>query len=94
MIDWIMVGSNALWILGLAIALSAFSYASWESWTAHASFRQTLDKPSFQAVLNLAGLLFCLGLAATSPVLWQAAIWLLLAALFLWQAWTSLRKRN
>ena len=94
MIDWIMVGSNTLWILGLAIALAALSYASWQSWATHEPFRQTLSRPSFQAVLNLAGLLFCLGLAATSSVLWQAVIWLLLAALFLWRTWTSLRKMN
>ncbi len=94
MIDWVMVGSNALWIVGLAIALAAFSFASWQSWATGASFRQTLGRPTFQGVLSLAGLLFCLGLAATSPVLWQAALWLILAALFLYQAFTTLRRRQ
>ncbi len=93
MFVWIMVGSNALWILGLAIALAAFSFASWQSWASHASFRKTLGRASFQGILSIAGLLFCLGLAATTPVLWQAAIWLVLAALFLYQAFTALRRR-
>jgi hypothetical protein len=94
MIDWVMLGANALWILGLSIGLAVFSYASWEAWASHSTLRESLAKPSFQAVLNLAGTLFCLGLAATSTVLWQAAVWLLLAALFLWQTWSALRKRN
>jgi hypothetical protein len=29
MIDWVDLGFNALWILGLAILLAAFSYQRW-----------------------------------------------------------------
>jgi phosphatidylserine synthase len=93
MIDWVMVAANALWILGLAIGLATLSYASWEAWATHETFRQRLAKPAAQGVLALAGFLFCMGLAATSWVLWQTAVWLILGVLFLWQAWLAFRNR-
>jgi len=84
-IDWVSVGSNALWILGCAIALATLSYASWEASLYREKFGMRLQRPSFQASLNLAGLLFSLGLAATSDALWEKALWLLLAVGFLYQ---------
>lgn len=82
MIDWKNLAANALWILGCAIALATMSYASWEASQYHEKMGARLKRPAYQACLNLAGLLFCLGLAATSGVLLQRAIWLVLAAAF------------
>jgi hypothetical protein len=94
MLNWAMVGANALWIVGLAVGLATLSYASWEAWATHETFRQRLGRPASQGALALSGFLFCLGLAATSPAVWQTAIWLVLAVLFLWQAWSSLQNRK
>ncbi len=90
MIDWTMLGINALWIVGLAVALAAVSYTSWEAWSTHESFRSRLGRPPSRAVLALAGALICLGRAGASSEYWLAGIWLVLAALFLWQIWVSL----
>lgn len=94
MIDWAMVGANTLWILGLALGLATLSYASWDAWASHETFRQRLGKPVPQGVLALAGFLFCLGLAATTKVIWQVGVWLVLAVLFLWQTWSALRAKK
>lgn len=85
MIDWVSVGSNALWILGCAIALATLSYASWEASLYREKLGVRLRRPSYQVSLDLAGLLFSLGLAATSAALWGKGLWLLLAAGFLYQ---------
>ncbi len=50
MIDWAMVGANTLWILGLALGLATLSYASWDAWATHETFRQRLGKPVPQGV--------------------------------------------
>lgn len=83
MIDWFNVAFNALWILGLAVALAALSYASWEAWMFQESFAARLRRPPIQAAFCLAGLLFCLGLAGTAGAAWKSALWLALAAGFL-----------
>jgi phosphatidylserine synthase len=94
MIDWVMVGANALWILGLALGLATLSYTSWEAWATHETFGQRMGKPATQGILALAMVLFCLGLAATAQVVWQVAVWLVMAILFLWQTLSALSKRK
>ena len=79
MIDWISVGSNALWILGCSIALAALSYASWEASIYNEKFTARLKRTPILACLNLAGLLFSLGLAATSDAAIEKILWLVLA---------------
>ena len=82
MIDWISVGSNALWILGCAIALATLSYASWEASVYNEKFTARLMRTPILACLNLAGLLFSLGLAATSDAVIEKVLWLVLAVAF------------
>jgi len=82
MIDWVSVGSNALWILGCAVALATLSYASWEASVYHEKFTSRLKRTPMQISLNLAGLLFSLGLAATSDALFERILWLLLVIAF------------
>jgi hypothetical protein len=85
MIDWWGVGSNALWISGGALALAAFSYASWQASVNRQRLRQALGQSSIQAVLNVAGALFSLGLAATAQNSTEVIVWLILAGLFIFQ---------
>lgn len=82
MIDWVSVGSNALWILGCAIGLATLSYASWEASVYDEKFTARLRSTPILASLNLAGLLFSVGLAATSDSTIEIILWLLLAVVF------------
>jgi len=82
MIDWLSVGSNALWILGCAVALATLSYASWEASVYDEKFTTRLVRTPILASLNLAGLLFSLGLAATSDGTIEKILWLILAVAF------------
>ncbi len=85
MIDWFCVGANALWVLGCSLALGALSYASWRASIEADKLRVILGKTNYQIALNLAGLLFCAGLAATSGAILQTVLWAALGILFLVQ---------
>ena len=85
MIDWWAVCSNAIWISGSALALAAFSYASWQASVNQQRLRQALGQSSIQAALNVAGALFFLGLAATARGPLEVIVWLILAGLFIFQ---------
>ena len=82
MIDWISVGSNALWIIGCAIGLATLSYASWEASVYKEKFAARLKRTPVLASLNLAGLLFSLGLAATADSAIEKILWLVLSVAF------------
>jgi hypothetical protein len=82
MIDWFNVAGNGLWILGCAIGLAALSYASWEASLSGERFTARLRRPGIMAFLYLAGLLFSLGLAATSGRTLETILWLALGAGF------------
>lgn len=86
MIDWGNLASNALWITGLAVGLATLSYASWQASLHNEKFRKRLKHIPIQIALNLAGLLFSAGLAATSDTPLEVALWSLLALAFTAQA--------
>lgn len=83
MIDWYSVASNSLWILGCALALAALSYTSWLASVSGEKFRRVIQRPGIQTSLNLAGLLFSAGLAATSDSTLESMLWAVLGLLFL-----------
>ena len=85
MIDWWGVFSNAIWIGGAALALAAVSYASWQASVDGQGLRQALGRSSIQVPLNIAGAMFSAGMAATARYLLEIVIWLILAALFIYQ---------
>ena len=82
MIDWLEVFSNAIWIVGCALALAVISYANWAAGVRGEKMRVALGRPRVKATLGLAGTLFCLGLAATSRTILEIVIWLALTVLF------------
>jgi hypothetical protein len=84
-IDWYNLAANSLWIFALALALAVLSFASWEAKTGGKRLRDVLSRPRWELTLNLAGALFCLGLAATSDKLWERILWLLLMGSYLIQ---------
>jgi hypothetical protein len=94
MIDWANLAANALWILGCALALGTLSFASWEASLYKEKITARLRRPALQFALNLAGLLFCLGLAATETRIFVAILWLVLGFLFLAQLVANLIQRK
>jgi len=86
MIDWFNLAANALWIIGLAIALAVVSHASWQAALHHEKLRTQLARPGYQIYIDLAAVLFCLGMAATSRRVWEIILWGVLAVLFIAQA--------
>ena len=85
MLDWAYLAFNSLWILGCSLALATLSYASYQAWATHEPFRARVNSPGVRLSFDLAGLLFCLGLAGTASRTWELIIWFLLAAFFLSQ---------
>jgi hypothetical protein len=85
MIDWFSLAANASWIVGVAIALAIVSHASWQAALHHEKIRLWLGRPGYQLFFNIAAVLFCLGMAATSHRLWEIILWGVLAALFIAQ---------
>jgi hypothetical protein len=83
MIDWGNLAANALWILGCAAALAVLSYAGWQASLSHDRMGAQMSRPSFQAAICFAGLLFSLGMAFTTRAVYTAAAWAILAALML-----------
>ena len=62
MIDWHNLISNAVWIFGCALILATLSYSSWEASTQNSSFKDLIRQQKFQALLNVGGILFTIGL--------------------------------
>jgi len=85
MIDWFKLVANDLWILACALALATLSYASWSASLRHEKLRKILALPKYQISMNIAGILFCFGLAGTSNKWWEIMLWLILAAMFIGQ---------
>jgi hypothetical protein len=92
MIDWLNLAANGLWIAGLALALAAVSYVSWQSALGQTSLRAGLNAAGAQWVLNFAGGLFCAGLLLTSGSWWEQGLWAVLVLVFLTQV-VLLRRR-
>ena len=82
MIDWLNLIYNTLWILGLALALATLSSTSWEASRDHEKFRVRLNRPATHIALNLAGVLFCAGLATTSKKTYEIILWAILGVAF------------
>ena len=85
MIDWYNLAANALWILALALALTSLSFARWGARMEEEKLKVILNRPSWQISLNLAGTIFCAGLALTSDIWWEQLLWAILGVLFLVQ---------
>ena len=86
MIDWFSLAANTLWIFALAILLALVSYASWQASRNHEKISVQLRKPTYQVYIDLAAVMFCLGMAGTSPRAWETILWVGLAVLFIIQA--------
>jgi sulfite exporter TauE/SafE len=94
MIDWYLVFTSALWILGLSIVLAAFSYHQWQAGVAGRRLREQLQRRSWTIAWTGGALLVCLGFALSEGSRWWERIaWLLLAASFTWQGSRAISAR-
>lgn len=85
MINWYGLAANFLWIFALALAMACLSFAYWEASSRKVKLRTILENSRYQMMFNVSGILFCLGLAATSDATWETVLWLILTILFIVQ---------
>lgn len=84
---------GTLWVLGLAIVLTALSWANYEAQLLHLRFRKALAHPFIQFAINLGLMLFCFGFAIASQHNWERALWVVLAVAWLVQLVWNLRQK-
>lgn len=94
MFDLVNLLSNAVWVFACALTLATLSYACWKSSTQKAKLLTVLRDYRYQIALNLSGVLFCVGQAATSNANWEIFIWILLAVLFAAQVVKTILKNR
>lgn len=92
LIDWRLVGLSSLWILGLAIVLSALGFADYHAAAEKKHLRAILGRPAYRLATDGGLLLLCLGLLGLSASWWERMIWAILALAFL--AYTVLAARD
>ncbi len=81
-IDWLNVFFNAIWILGLAVILAAFSINDWLAHTKRIKLRRQLETAAFQTPLTGGLMLVSLSLALLADVWWERALWGVFVVLF------------
>lgn len=93
--DWREVFTNAIWIVGCALALATVSYEDWLADQRHEKLRAQFARPRPRLAVELSLTLFCLGLAATATAAIAIIIWI---SLTFWSAaqlihdWLELRR--
>lgn len=80
MIDVWGVIFNALWILGLAVLLAVWSYASYEARRIRRKTRTVLEGLGYALALDAGLLLFLAGMAATEDRWWARVLWIVIGA--------------
>ncbi len=85
---------NALWIIGLAVILAAFSINQWRAQANGAKLRRQLETSAFQTPLTIGLILVSLSLALTADVWWQRTLWGAFAALFAAQWWFDQKRAD
>ncbi len=89
MINWVALGINALWILGLGLALAGLGFA----WQTRASEESRLGnhhaRRAVWAVICAGLLLFCMAWSALAELLWMQIAWGALAIGFAYLAWRN-----
>jgi len=78
MIDVWGVFSNSLWILGLAVLLAVWSYASYEASRRKQKVRHVIRELGYALVLNAGMVLFLAGMATTEDRWWARGLWIII----------------
>jgi hypothetical protein len=85
LIDWPSLVRNALWLLGLSVALAAWSYTSWLAAQRGVRLRQAIGWPAFEVATSAGLALFSASLAWGASRSWERLLWIVLAVFFLGQ---------
>ena len=85
MTSWYGLGSNALWIAGLAVFLATLSMVHFQARTGEERLRHRLGERGPQMAMATGFILFCAGLLLSSHSWWEKGIWGVCAVLVL--AW-------
>ena len=93
LIDWPSVVRNVLWILGLSIALAAWSYTSWWASVHGEPIRHAVSLPSFGVPFSAGMLLFSASLAWGAAHGRERVLWAALGLLYGWQVVAGMQKR-
>ena len=91
MIDYWQIGSNILWIFGLALLLAAWSFSYYEAHLAKIPVLERLRTPRIDIVITLGLVLICTGLAAIDSRWWARLIWIFLG-IFILISWIIRRR--
>lgn len=94
MIDWLLVFYHTIWMLGLALLLTAFSWTHWQTERAGKSLGQGLNEPAYRLASSAALLLLALGLALSVESPWLKIGWVTLLALALGAGIAAWRNRS
>jgi len=97
MIDGWGLLRHALWIVGLAIGLAAWSIARWRAHQQGVRTCQVLGNSLFVVPFCAGMALFSLGLTLGSRRGWETAAWAVLTVLFVLQgahSWRASRQRD
>ena len=93
MIDWWLVSSSALWILGLSVLLAAFSYHHWLVQETGSRLRDQFKTRACALPFWLGMTLVFVGIAASRHAdWWERLLWGTLAINFAWQLARRVRK--
>jgi len=82
---------NFLWIVGLAVLLATWSYASYSASLSKQKVRDKFDELPYALALDAGMLLFVAGLAATEPRWWARVLWIVLGVGIIAEAVMRLR---
>ena len=94
MINWWSLISNSIWILALSLVLAVVSIAYYQSRQKGEKISTLLNTPKYALSLNIAGSMFCFGMAVTSTRWWEILLWIVLLVLFSYQAWMVKKDRG
>ena len=86
MIDWYSVGFGSLWILGLGLVVAVLSFSNYLASQQKRRFRQVLEMPACQIMIDLGLVFFCLGWIGSVSSTWERIVWAVLALIFAIQA--------
>ncbi|HOU13269.1 MAG TPA: hypothetical protein PKZ84_09125 [Anaerolineae bacterium] len=95
MIDVWGVFSNFLWVLGLAVLLAVWSYASYAAGRSKQKVRHKLNELGYALALDAGMLLFLAGMISTEDRWWARVLWLILGLGVLAEGiWRILQQRK
>ena len=92
LIDWPDVLRNTLWIMGLSLALAAWSHTSWWAGVHGQRVRAAVARPSFEVPFSAGMLLFLASLAWGAEHGWERVLWAALGLAFGWQVVAGMRR--